>query len=243
MKTIVTCILAASSLAAAAQEQTQTRSMKKMTWESTNFINFGASYQNFNSLNDRVRGFSQYDQAKDYIGTVQLGGIHKCGQFMSIGTLTIGSNLTGQKEKRSTNVGMLGLAMDFGYDVIKSPKVDLYPTVGVGIEGYRVRFNRDVSNVSFNDVFTNPGGTEDITRSLTFKNRFWTYRAGLNANFQCKAGMGIGLQAGYAGSFQDRDWRINGSQKLANAPSDNLVRPYASISFTKSMGSMKWGHK
>ena len=122
----------------------------------------------------------------------------------------------------------------------KESSVELYPTIGIGLEGYRARFNKDVSTVPFDDVVGSPTSQNNI-RPLTFMNGFITYRAGVNIMFTSTNKMwGIGLQGGYTGSFKDREWRINNNQVLQNTPKDGLSRIYANLVMTKKLN---WGKR
>jgi len=42
----------------------------------------------------------------------------------------------------------------------------------------------------------------------------------------------MGIQAGYAGSFEARPWRSNEGQSLANAPEDKLSQFFVALVFT-----------
>ncbi len=215
----------------------------KMHYDSTKtfntYRNIGVSYQKFNGLNDRIKMHPQYESMKEVMGTLGLGSIMQHNHFVAVNGLTVGYSMSGKRNKKSSSLGFIGLNADFGYNFFKKEdRVQLYPTVGVGVEGYRARFNKDVSAVPFDDVLQS-NTTQNNIRSLTFMSGYFTYRFGLNlaVNSKDKSGA-IGLQAGYTGGFNDSPWKTTENQTLLNAPNDKLSRLFANIFITKSMN---WG--
>eukprot|EP01035_Chromulina_nebulosa_P053926 gene53926-73777_t len=134
------------------------------------FRNIGVSFQKFDVLNDRIKNFPQYKQMPDAMGSLGLGSIMKKGHFVGVNSLTIGYSMSGKKNERSSSLGFIGISADFGYNFFKKEsRVELYPTIGIGLEGYRARFNKDVSTVPFDNVLGSNTTQNDI-RPLTFMN-------------------------------------------------------------------------
>ena len=204
------------------------------------YRNIGVSFQKFDKINDRIKGFPQYKKLPDAIVTLGLGSVMHKGHFVGVNGLTVGYAMNGNKKKKNSSLGFLGISADVGYDVFdKTSRIQLYPTVGLGLEGYRARFNKDVSDVSFNDVLGSNSEQNSI-RSVTFNNLYFNYRAGLNIALKSKDGSGtIGLQGGYTGSFTDIAWKTNYNQLLQNSPSDKLSRFFVNLFMAKDL---KWGH-
>jgi len=205
------------------------------------FRNIGASYQKFDGLYDRIAKFPQYRDGKKIMGTLAGGGITEKGRFVSIGTLTVGHSLSGSKNKKSSSLAFAGISADWGYNLLpKESRLAIYPTLGIGLEYYRARFNRDVTAVQFDTVLQN-NNTQNLIRPLVFTNLFFNYRGTLNFALKSADGMGaIGLQAGYTGSFTKREWRVNDYQMLQNAPKDALSRIFANLYISHNL---KWKHK
>ncbi|MEO6539420.1 MAG: hypothetical protein ABIN74_00460, partial [Ferruginibacter sp.] len=66
-----------------------------------------------------------------------------------------------------------------------------------------------------------------------------TYRLGMGIGFKSPDGNhGIGVQAGYTGSFKDQAWKSAENQTLNGAPVDDLKRFSVSLVFTGNMMGM-----
>ena len=211
----------------------------KKQWEKVpmlSTVTIGASFQKFDGLNGRVAAFPQYKQLRDYMGTLSLGSMMKHGDFLTGLTLTGGSSMSGDRDKRSSTLRSLGGQFNIGYDFIKSDKFMLYPLVGLGYEGYQAKFYKDNSAVNFNDVLNSPAVQNNI-RSVDFTNGFGTYNLGFGFTVKSpKCDNSIGITAGYVGSFKDKSWKSSDNQELANAPVDKLSRFQVGLIFT-GMGS------
>lgn len=204
------------------------------------YKNIGISVQKFDNLDARIKNYSQYKSLPEVIGTLGIGSIMQKGHFVAINGLTVGYAMNGGRKNKNSTLGFLGINADAGYNFFnKDSRAQIYPAIGLGLEGYRARFNKNVNDVGFNDVLGSNTAQNDI-RPVTFTTLFFNYRAGLNLALQSKDRTGaIGLQAGYTGSFNDNSWRVNSSQRLDNAPSDKLSRFYANLFFTKTID---WSH-
>lgn len=184
----------------------------------------GISFQKFDGLNSRIANFPQYKKLNDHMWTLSLGSIKERNNFISAFTVTGGSSMSGDRDKKSSAIRSLGGGIDFGYDVIPAKQIMLYPTVGIGFEGYQARFYKDNSAVDFDVVLGSPTAQNNI-RSVKFNNSFLTYRFGLGFAFKNpKLTNAIGIQAGYVGSFKDRSWKSSENQSLAGSPKDGLSR-------------------
>lgn len=193
-------------------------------------IGIGASFQKFDALNSRVAGNPAFEPLKDAAGTIQLGWLKERNRLVSASEIGIGSSMSGDKGKKSSNLRFIGLGADIGYAVVKSKTALLYPFAGIGYEWYQARFYKDNSAVDFDDVLDSPSLQNSI-KPVNFKNDYFVYRLGLGFNLsspQSKGG-GIGIKAGYTGSFSDQKWKSNDNQTLANAPKDGLSRFYVSL--------------
>lgn len=205
------------------------------------FVSFGPSFQQFDGLNNRVDNFSQYKELREAVGTIGFGSISTMGPFVKMMALNLGYSRNGKRDEKNSSLGFIGISGDLGYNLLKKEsRLALFPTAGLGVELYRANFNKDISNVSFND-FLGSNATQNATRSVTFYNSFLTYRLGLNVAVKSpNQSHAIGLQAGYTGSFREKKWKINQNQTLDNTPSDGLSRVYVNLFFTREM---KWKRK
>ena len=232
MKSIILILLSAASVSLYAQD-------KKDNFVPMMTRGIGVSFQKFNGLNSRIAAFPQYETLKDHMWTLSLGSMHVRKNFISQLTITGGSSLSGDRDKKSSALRFLSGGIDLGYDVIPSDKIMLYPLAGIGAETYQAIFYKDNSAVDFNDVLLSPIVQNSI-RSVKFTNSFITYHFGLGFALKSpKHAATVGIQAGYTGSFKDRSWKSSENQTLNGAPSDDLSRFNVSLVFTGGVMIMK----
>ncbi len=194
------------------------------------FHSHGISFQKQENLNKRIAAYPQFEQAKNSTGTLQFGMFAERNRLITGYSINTGSSLSGDREKKSTNTSFFGLSADVGYNLLKSTRVSLYPFVGLGYETFKVRFNRDVSNVPFDSVLMSNNAQQRV-ENLDFDNSFFVFRAGLGLFVSSKLHVqnSVGLQVGYTGSFVEQEWKINKTQTLLNSPKDKLSKLAASI--------------
>jgi hypothetical protein len=204
------------------------------------YRNLGVSVQKFDNLNSRIKGFQQYKALPEVIASIGFGSITQKGHFVGINGVTLGWARNGNGKKVNSTLGLLGLSADAGYDFLgKDSRVHIYPTVGLGLEGYRARLNKDPQDISFNGALGSNDQQNNL-RAFNIYNLFFNYRLGLNFGFQSKdKTSGIGLQLGYTGSFSKQTWNVNNGQVLLNSPEDRLSRLYANLYLTKTLN---WNH-
>lgn len=223
-------------MAATAQEKTDKKAKwSKMKSSMPIMMNgIGVSFQNFDALNNRIAGFPQYKGLNNRVWTLTAGSMHVEKNFVSQMTITGGSSLTGNPDKKSSTLRTIGGGMDFGYDVIPSKTVMLYPMVGLGAETFHAIYYRDVNAVEF-DAVANSTTVQNSIRKTKFVNSAFTYRLGLGFSVKSPKDNGtIGLQAGYVSGFHDEKWKSAEYQSLNNAPKDRLQRFNVSLVFTGS---------
>lgn len=198
-------------------------------------IGVGIGFQDFDGLNSRIAGEPAYRSLKDYTGIVHLGWLKERNRLVSQGNLTLGSSMSGDRNRQSSTTRFIGIGADIGYDVLAQERIMLYPFAGIGYEWYQAKFFRDVSNIDFDDVLESPILQNGIS-PIRFNNSFFTYKVGLGVNLFApkERGASVGLQAAYTGSFQDREWRSKDGQDLRNAPEDRLGRFQISLILTHS---------
>ncbi|MEO6549712.1 MAG: outer membrane beta-barrel protein [Ferruginibacter sp.] len=227
MKIIFSSLLLLSVVSSKAQQSMQSGNMPMVT------RSIGASFQKFEGLNSRVAESPQFDQLKSHTATLGLGWIKEKNQIVSEGGVTVGSSMSGDRDKKSSTVRYAAINANIGYDVIKSDRVLLYPLVGLGGQAYQAIFYKDNSAVRFDDVLQSPVVQNNI-QSVRFNNMFFVYRLGVGFAIKSPKNLGsaIGLQAGYTGSFKSRSWRSNEGQMLANSPEDKISQYFVSLVFS-----------
>ena len=233
----ITFLILCSVLSVSSFAQTDKKQWEKMPMLSTHSI--GISFQKFEGLNQSIAAFPQYKGLRDYMGTLSMGSMMIKKNFITGITVTGGSSMSGDRDKKSSALRFLGAQLNFGYDVIPSEKFMLYPLVGIGFEGYQAKFYKDNSSVNFTDVL-NSSTTQNNIRPVKFTNKFATYNLGLGFTLKApKCNSSIGIQAGYSGSFKDMAWKSSDMQQLANAPVDNLGRFQVGLVFSGMPHFMK----
>jgi len=203
------------------------------------YKNIGLSGQKFDNLNSRIKNYNQYKALPEEIFTIGVGSIMQKGHFVALNGFTVGYAMNGNRKKKNSTLGFIGINADAGYNLFTpASRAMIYPTVGLGLEGYRARFNKDLGTTSFNDVLGS-NTDQNAIRPVTFYNLFFNYRFGLNFALQSQDRTGaVGLQLGYTGSFNDNSWSTNYNQVLTNSPQDRLSRLFANLYFTKNLN---WG--
>ncbi|MEO6670652.1 MAG: hypothetical protein ABIN36_14310 [Ferruginibacter sp.] len=190
----------------------------------------GVSFQKFDGLNSRLANRPEYKQLRDYAGTLDLGFMKVHNRFISQIDLSVGSGMSGDRDRRSSTIRYMGAGLDFGYDLIPSEKILLYPLVGLGGQRYQARFYKDNSATPFDVVLVSSAVQNDI-RPVDFLNSFFTYRLGLGFAVRAPKDPSclLGIQAGYTGSFKDRSWKSSDNQSLAGAPVDGISQFHVSL--------------
>lgn len=234
MKTSLVLCLMAMSIVCFSQESNKSGFTPYM------MHGIGASFQEFEGLNSRISSFPQYKELRDHMGTLQLGWLKQRNRFISGLSFTAGSSMSGDRDERSSTIRYLGVNKEFGYNVLTSDKVMLYPLVGIGYERYQAKFFKDNSAVDFNNVLESSTVQNNI-RPVDFKNSFLTYRAGFGVTFRSPKmpSHAIGLHAGYTGSFRENEWRSTDNQELKDSPEDRLGRIFVSLVFLGQPKFMK----
>lgn len=197
----------------------------------------GISFQKFKHLNQRVATNAAYEPAGNSVATFQFGMLTETNKLQFNTAFTAGSNFKGKKSTRSTNMRMLDLSLDLGYDVLQQKRFSIAPFLGLGLASYSVSYYRDLSSIPFDSVLSSTS-IQSQTKALTFTNTFINYRGGVNVAVKSAKNQhsSIALQVGYSGSFTANDWKINSFQTLANAPEDRLSKVFTNLVFRYQFG-------
>jgi len=234
MKVIISILLLGISLSSNAQHGKKDKFLPLIT------RSVGGSFQQFDGLNSRVANLPQYKQLKDHAATLGLGWLKERNRIISGGGITIGSSMSGERDKKSSTIRYIGFNADLGYDLLKTEKIMLYPLAGLGFQKYQAIFYKDNSAVDFNDVLQSPAVQNSIS-SVKFNNSFLVYRLGFGISVKSSKypSNSIGIQAGYTSSFKKHAWRSNENQVLGNAPEDKISQFYIGLVLTCKPWLMK----
>ena len=141
----------------------------------------------------------------------------------------IGDGITTDSLKISLGGG-LG-TFDFGFLLLSSEKLKIYPLIGIGGGGYGINIARN-KNVTVNDVLENPGqeinlGTGGFVADVSLNINFipvFSY----NEIEDAYGGFMTGLKVGYIYSLPSSSWSFTGGD-VVNGPDFNLSMLYAKI--------------
>jgi len=235
---LILCLFTAFVLTLTAQQTTTTTTTTTAPKNNSGKSSFmmtkelGVTFLKFGGLDNRIKQFPQYEGLESHMYTLGLGSMHVMNNFISSLSVTGGSSLSGDRDRKSSALRYLSGALDLGYDVIPSDRIMLFPMVGIGAETYHAIFYKDNASVDFDDVLEFPTIQNNI-RSVKFTNKFVNYRAGLGVAFKSNKHPGfIGLKAYYSGSIKDdRRWKSAEYQDLDGGPVDEVSRFQISLVF------------
>jgi hypothetical protein len=200
------------------------------------YFGMGAFGQNFSNLSSRIATRPEYQSIRKTGANLSLGWFAQTDKVIVDFAFGFGSSFSGNADTRSTGMVNFNSSVKVGYNLSNNNAIRIYPFIGLGVDMYRVTFNKDVSAIPFDSVLQSTTWQQK-TAPLSFTNTFIVYKAGLSVDFVSKKNNRIstGLRAGYTGSFGNRAWRINDNQLLSNAPKDNLSSWFVSIQFTRKV--------
>lgn len=238
MKMIISILMLSAALNCAAQDEKKHDKMDKYLPMISHSI--GASFQKFDGLNSRIAGLPQYKQLKDNAATLGLGWLKEQHRVVSAGSVTVGSSMSGDRDRKSSTIRYAAVNADLGYDLLKSEKLMLYPLAGIGFQKYQALFYKDNAAVAFDDVLESPSVQNNIS-SVRFNNSFAVYRFGIGFSVKSPKypSNSIGIQAGYTGSFKKNDWKSNENQTLGNAPKERISQFFIGLIFTNKPMMMR----
>lgn len=239
MKNIFLLLLIVSVFSVQAQnKEIDTRKNKVIVVESNDrfMIYWGINYnnQNFSQLNNALSNLgSMYEALPKSVASWNLGWIFEDDLVLIKTNIGLGNSIKGKQGKRNTRLSYFSTSMEIGLNFSKNNNnIRIYPTAGLGVAVFSATLNKDLSNINFNDILQNPT-IQSNANSTRLTNTFFIYRAGLAVDFFNKKNnhKAVGFFAGYNGSFNNRAWRVNMEQQVANAPSDRLSQFFAGINF------------
>lgn len=198
------------------------------------FFGIGTAGQQFSGLGSRIASRPEYQSLKKVEVNISLGVIREEDNILTEYNFTMGSSFSGDRNKRSSNLASVSSSISIGVNLSKSKKNRFYPFVGIEVNSYAAKFNKDISAIPFDSVLQS-NSWQQKTEPLSLSNTFIGYRAGLSFDIIDKTNnrLSTSFRAGYTGSFGKKDWRVNGEQELLNAPTDKLGRWFFTVQFMK----------
>ncbi len=186
----------------------------------------GGNKLDIKSLNSRLKNNGHSNISDEFISIG--GGGHVIINKVIIGGeghWLIGKEETGGGYNNSINSGY-GL-LNLGYLIYSTPKLRVYPLIGLGGGGSRLKIAEKETSRSFDDVLDNPKRrTELFTGSFLLNLAIGTdYLLKLTENEMGEGGLVFGIRAGYTFSPLKGDW-YQGSTELSGAPEMGITGPY-----------------
>jgi len=192
---------------------------------------FAGAGQNFDKLNNRLAQRPEYEQLKDlFQAGITFGWASETNKVITDFHFSFYGGTKGDKEKKSSRLLSQDISLLLGYNFSKNENIRFYPFAGIGYQSFQAKLNRDLSAIPFDSVLAS-SSTLQRTSSANLSNGFFTYKLGMGIDFLNKKDhrIGLGIRAGYVGSFTRREWRINEDQVLFNAPKDHLSGWFISL--------------
>jgi hypothetical protein len=211
--------------------KSQAQKNKKDTTETTHFyFGLGGNFQSFSGLNNRLASRPEYQKVEGNQAAFVFGWQSMYhNQWIVDYAMSYGNTLSGDKERKSSNLDAVSFSVNLGYNVLAktNPRIRLFPFIGVSGDRVSARLNKDISALPFDSVLASTS-FQQRTQSLKFSNTFLSFNGGIGVDFVNKKypNRGLGVVVGYTSSFKERDWRANDDQLLTNAPKDKLGRFY-----------------
>jgi hypothetical protein len=228
-------ILLAALLIISITAQAQHHKKRPVGSTASMYFGMGAAGQSFSQLNSRIAARPELQPLRKTQGMFYLGFAKERKNVLFDFNFGVGSSLSGDAERKSSNISMFTSSINIGYNFSNNKNIRVYPFIGIGGETFMAKFFRDVSAIPFDSVLQNTSW-QQRTAPSKFTSNFFTYKLGFAVDFLNKNNphYAIGLKVGYTGGFKDVSWRVNDNQVLANAPVDRLSGWFASIQFMRN---------
>lgn len=205
---------------------------KKHTENFRVYWGLGVITEKFQNLNNRIASHPEYEQLPNAEAVFNLGWVAEADKAIIDFNMFFGGSISGDPKKKSTNIGAFGTSLNLGYNFSANKNIRFYPFASLGYQAFETRLNKDVSSIPFDSVLQS-SSTLQRTNRVIFNNNFFVYKLGVGVDLLNKKDnrKGLGLRAGYAGSFTSHEWTINDTQVLSNSPNDKLDQWFFTLQF------------
>ncbi len=191
-------------------------------------ISAGLGFFDFGNINKRLvaNDLPKIPQVSNSVG----GG----GHFM-LGKFVLGTSVQQYTPKRfqfdtiKLDVRAGYGFLEVGYVALTTPRVQLYPVVGIGIGGYTIKIATVDTNLTFDELLLDP------KRGIELKSGGMLLNACLNLDFflvkhdaSLPYGLLTGLEIGYTYMPKVGDWEVGG-EPVKDSPKTNLNTFYVRI--------------
>ena len=194
------------------------------------FIAGGVAGTATGPLNDRLaqNGYPTFDRTSPSFG---IGGY----RILSSGVM-LSAELTGlfrgEKKYQNRDVGSFGgyATLGLGYAIVLSPRVRLYPRVGLGAGGLTLWIENADDSVDFDDVLENPSPSADLREPLLSRDG-GVVDIGAGVEFLgSKRGSGplVGVRFGYLAAPFNDSW-TSYERKALDGPDASISGLYVRV--------------
>jgi hypothetical protein len=188
---------------------------------------FGRGTIDLSDLNSKLES-KGYSAMSDKFFSAGGGGHRIFASGLIIGGeghAVLGDEATSGNNKHSVNIGY-GF-FNLGYIVYSVQELRFYPLLGLGFGGMTFTIKEDVASLSLDDVLDNPGRKAEISTGGFLLNLAvgMDYLLKFGEDEKGKAGMVLGLRAGYTFSPFKGDWTMD-ELKISGAPKLGITGPY-----------------
>jgi hypothetical protein len=188
---------------------------------------FGRSTIDIKDLNAKLES-KGYSTMSDNFFSAGGGGHRIFASGLIIGGeghAVLGEEATSGNYKNSVNIGY-GF-FNLGYIVYSIQELRFYPLFGIGAGGMTFKIAEDVTSLTLDDVLENPRRKAEISTGGFLLNLAvgMDYLLKFGEDEKGKAGMVLGLRAGYTFSPFKGDWTMD-ELKISGAPKLGITGPY-----------------
>jgi hypothetical protein len=191
------------------------------------YLGVGASRVATGKLDDRLsaNGYPTFGSG--------AAGLNAGAHLILPGGVTVGAEwhglIIGDDEHNGRDVGVGGGYGTLGIGYVKelSPRVRLYPRLGIGGGGMGLWNERNEGGPNFDDVLADPQPVEDETRDPVLSTSSAVIDLGLGGEVLpggWARGLMFGVRLGYLAAF-NTDWQLR-DQTVSGGPEANIGGPY-----------------
>lgn len=206
------------------------------------YLSAGTATIATSQLDDRLaaRGHPTFGRGAASVGVgaylILEGGVMLGGEWNGL--------IVGERERAGREVGLGGGygTLGVGYVFTPSPRLRVYPRLGLGGGGMGLWFEREGAPVGFDEVLANPdehGTLADSTRETVLSHSSFAVDIGGGAEFLpggWARGLQVGIRAGYLAAPSSDRWWLR-EREVTGGPRASVAGPYLRVTLG---GGPRW---
>ena len=205
------------------------------------YLSAGVTSTETGGLDDLLaaRGYPRFGRSAAQIG---IGGYATVANRFMFGAEWTGFIKGSQNDANGREVYLGGGSgtLGVGYAVNVSPRLRVYPRIGVGVGGLGLTFDTAEDTIAFDDVLSDPDGEADASRGFqpTLSHEHGVIDIGGGAEFMPNRngrGTFVGIRLGHVIGPSDTEWEFN-HRAVRNGPEASGAGPYLRV----TIGAAGW---